>query len=193
MVILFKRSGAGSFCWSCQSAEELDNTNGCMALTGWPGKLCFGMEALSWMWWNLASICTDPHNKNPEPSLIRSGAIVKIAGSCSMCHLTGWHALATRKVKSYFRVWFGNMTNIWQIFLQQPSMFYLFSQQFDMKVSHLALKNMTFMHFFSMHWHFRERCALKNHSRRQENKTAHGYSPSVSLWVSSRQYSLPVH
>lgn len=61
----------------------------------------------------LASICTDPDNKNPEPSLIRSGAIAKLTRSCSMCHLTGWHALATKNVKSYFRVWFGNVTNIY--------------------------------------------------------------------------------
>lgn len=69
-----------------------------------------------------------------------------------MCHLTGWHALATKKLKSYFRVQFGNRTNIYltDLFATVPLCFISFLNTLsDMRVSHLALRNMIFMHFFS--------------------------------------------
>lgn len=71
-----------------------------------------------------------------------------------MCYLTSWRALATKKVKSYFRVWLGNMTNIYltdlftTVFLCFISFLNTLS---NMRVSHLALKNMNFMQFFSIH------------------------------------------
>lgn len=71
-----------------------------------------------------------------------------------MCYLTSWRALATKKVKNYFRVWLGNMTNIYltdlftTVFLCFISFLNTLS---NMRVSHLALKNMSFMHFFFMH------------------------------------------
>lgn len=68
-----------------------------------------------------------------------------------MCHLTDRHALATKKENSCFKVWFGKMTNTYLTELFATICFVSFLNMSDMKVSHLALKNMTFMHLFSMH------------------------------------------
>lgn len=68
-----------------------------------------------------------------------------------MCHLTGWHALATKRVESCFRVCFGSMTNIFltELFTTVLLCFISFLNTLsDMRVSHLALKSMIFMHFF---------------------------------------------
>lgn len=104
-----------------------------------------------------------------------------------MCHLTGWHALATKKLKSYFRVQFGNRTNIYltDLFATVPLCFISFLNTLsDMRVSHLALRNMIFMHFFSYAVRFLgEVCLEKSQqrARKENNRWLHSQCKCVSL------------
>lgn len=80
------------------------------------------------------------------------------------------------------------------LFLRQTGILRNFWFLSSMRMTHLALQNMSFMHFLYMHRHFWESSASKNQSRwRENNGTGIKLPLNLRLCVLSRQYSNSVH
>lgn len=76
------------------------------------------------------------------------------------------------------------------LFLTPISIFRNFRFLSSMRMSHLALQNVSFIHFLYMHQHLWERPASKNQSRWKQNKATGIKLPlNLRLCVLSRQYS----